>query len=78
MTTRPPVIKTCPKCRRTFTAAQWAALPIGYELRDDVELLDVRHCPPPCNSTIAVVVETYRIDSETYDHPFFGEATVSL
>ena len=55
-----PIIKTCPMCGRTYTAEQWAALPFGYEDRDDFERLEFRHCP--CTSTIAIVLETYRCE----------------
>jgi hypothetical protein len=43
-------------CGRSFTREQWGALRFLGRQADDVEELELRLCPEPCGSTIAVGV----------------------
>lgn len=49
-----PVVHTC-SCSRTFTAAEWSALPYVGTYRDEVETLEMRNCTS-CMSTRAIEV----------------------
>jgi hypothetical protein len=51
--------KVCGRCARSFTQAEWAALPLlGVQVFPD-EKLELRNCP--CGSTLAVPLLVPRI-----------------
>jgi hypothetical protein len=47
-------IKTCGCCGKTYTAQEWAALPLLGRMRMDGESLELRNCS--CRSTLAMEV----------------------
>lgn len=48
--------KTCTKCGKVRNLSEWLALPLNGHQKDEVEDLELRTCPKPCGSTLAVVV----------------------
>jgi hypothetical protein len=54
----PPIVKAC-GCGRTFNVDQWLELDLVGEQIDAVERLELRTCPAPCRSTIAIVLQTF-------------------
>ena len=69
-----PTIKTC-ACGRSFTRAEWLALPFIGVQRDDIDL-EMRNCP--CGSSIVVeqasligVGSVIRYQARTYGGPVF-------
>jgi hypothetical protein len=60
MTTEPStnktVVKKCSCCGKTFTQAEWLALPsVGLQKYPWGEVQEMRNCP--CASTLAIVLE---------------------
>lgn len=59
--------KICTCCARTFTRAQWFALPaFGVTVQNiasrEREVWDVRNCPEPCASTLSVAIARCPVD----------------
>lgn len=55
--------KVCSKCGKKYTEKQWERLPLlGYQTVEADEdgpgfTMELKNCPPPCSSTLAVEVE---------------------
>lgn len=51
-------------CGRVYTPETWAELELHSSLKDKFCLGEMRHCPPPCNSTLLVITHILDLKEE--------------